>query len=177
MSEYSPPPESKPGVDDFLPTAIELATHALWQAGSSQHYIARIVSQTDAQLGDIESDIVAARTAYQDAISAFTGEEACVLADRTDAEEQALTHLRVVPSDTTQASEAVTTLFSKALFIATHATSDQFRQQVSAAETVRVEARSVVGGAAIAIDALDQIADCHPEVDRYELTLPSRDAA
>ena len=176
MSEYSPPPECGSGVDEFLPTAIELGVHALWQAGGSQQYIEGAVNQTDAQLADIESHIVAARTSYEDAIGAFTGEEACVLAGRTDAEEQALAHLRGTPSDAIQASEAVTTLFSESLFIATHATSDQFRQRVSVAEAVREEARSMVGGAAITIDALDQIADCHSDVDRDEMSLPSRDA-
>src|SRR5699024_2793063 len=111
MNEHTPPPECESGVDDFLPTAIELGIHALWQAGGSQQYIERAVNQTDAQLGDIESHIVAARNAYEDAIGAFTGEEACVLADRTDAEEQALAHLRGTPSDAIQVSEAVTTLF------------------------------------------------------------------
>lgn len=161
-------------MDDLV---IELGIHALWQAGGSQQYIERVVNQTDAQLGDIESHIVAARTAYKDAIGAFTGEEACVLVDCTDVEEQALAHLRGTPSDTTQVSEAVTTLFSESLSIATHATSDQFRQQVLEADAVREEARSMVGGAAITIDALDQIADCHPDVDRDELSLPSRDAS
>lgn len=77
MSESTPTPGHGPVVDDFLPTAIQLGTRALWQAKGSQRYIERIVTQADAQLGDIESDIVAARTAYEDAIGAFTGEEVC----------------------------------------------------------------------------------------------------
>jgi hypothetical protein len=177
MNEHTPSPESESGVDDFLPTAIELGIHALWQAGGSQQYIEDVVMQTDAQLGDIENNIVVARTAYEDAIGAFTGEEACVLVDRTDAEEQALAHLLAAPSDASEASEAVTTLFSKSLFIATESTNDQFQQRVPESEAVREEARSMVGGAAITIDALDQLADCHPDVDRDELSLPSREAS
>ena len=176
MSESTPTPGHGPVVDDFLPTAIQLGTRALWQAKGSQRYIERIVTQADAQLGDIESDIVAARTAYEDAIGAFTGEEACVLADQLDAEEQALDHLHETPSDAPQASQAVATLFRKGLFIATESAGEEFHQRVSEAETVREQACSVVGGAAIAIDALEQIADCHPDVDRDEMTLPSREA-
>jgi hypothetical protein len=164
-------------VDNFLPTAIKLGIHALWQAGGSQQYIEGVVMQTDAQLGDIENKIVAARTAYEDAMGAFTGGEVCVLVDRTDAEKQALAHLLATPSDASQANEAVTTLFSESLSIATESTSDQFRQRVPESEAVREEARSMVGGAAITIDALDQLADCHPDVDRDELSFLSRDAA
>jgi hypothetical protein len=177
MNESTSTPGHGPVVDDFLPTAIQLGIHALWQARGSQQYIERVVTQTDAQLGDIESDIVAARTAYEDAISAFTGEEVCILTDRLDAEEQALDHLRETPGDAAEASDAVTTLFRKSLFIATQSAGNQFQQRVSKAKTTREEARSMVGGAAIAIDALDQIADCHPNVDRDEMTLPSRKAS
>ena len=177
MSESTSKPGHGPIVDDFLPTAIQLGIHALWQARGSQQYIERVVTQTDAQLGDIESHIVAARTAYEDAIGAFTGEEVCVLTDRLDAEEQALDHLRETPGDAAEASDAVTTLFRNGLFIATQSAGDQFQQQVSNAKTVREEARSMVGGAAIAVDALDQIADCHPNIDRDEMTLPSRKAS
>lgn len=177
MSEHTHPPEFGSVVDDFLPTAIQLGIHALWQARGSQQYIERVVTQTDAQLGDIESHIVAARTAYEDAIGAFTGEEVCVLTDRLDAEEQALDHLRETPGDAAEASDAVTTLFRKGLFIATESAGEEFQQRVPEAETVREEARSMVGGAAIAVDALDQIADCHPNVDRDEMTLPSRKAS
>ena len=62
-------------------------------------------------------------------------------------------------------------------FIATESAGEEFQQRVPEAETVREEARSMVGGAAIAVDALDQIADCHPNVDRDEMTLPSRKAS
>jgi hypothetical protein len=177
MSDHSPPPEYGPVVDDFLPTAIQLGVHALWQAGNSQQHIESVVMQTDAQLGDIESDIVAARTAYEDAIGAFTGEEACVLADQRDAEEQALDHLPAAPGNAAEASDAVATLFRKGLFIATESAGDHLQQRVPEATPVREEACSMVGGAAIAIDALEQIADCHPDVDRDEMTLPSRDAS
>ena len=176
MSESTSKPGHGPIVDDFLPTAIQLGIHALWQAGGSQQYIERIVNQTDAELGDIESDIVAARTAYENAIGAFTGEEASVFADRTDAEEQALDHLRATPDDAPEASEAITTLFRKGLFIATQSAGDQFQQRVPESEAVREEARSMVGGVAITIDVLDQLADCHPDIDRDEMSLPSRDA-
>ena len=175
--EKEPETEFGSVVDDFLPTAIELGIHALWQAGGSQQYIEGVVMQTDAELGDIENDIVAARAAYEDAIGAFTGEEAGVLVDRSDAEEQALEHLVATSGDAPQASEAVTTLFRKGLFIATQSAGDQFQQRVPESEAVREEARSMVGGAAITIDALDQIADCHPGVDRDKMSLPSRDIA
>lgn len=177
MSDYMSTPGHGSVVDDFLPTAIQLGIRALWQAGSAQKSVERVITQTDAQLDDIESHVVAARTAYEDAIGAFTGEEACVLADQLDAEEQALDHLRGTPSDAPQASQAVATLFRNGLFIATESAGEEFHQRVPEAETVREEACSMVGGAAITIDALEQIADCHPDVDKTEMTLPSRDAS
>jgi hypothetical protein len=39
-------------------------------------------------------------------------------------------------------------------FIATESAGEEFQQRVPEAETVREEARSMVGGAAIAVDAL-----------------------
>lgn len=70
----------------------------------------------------------------------------------------------------------MTTPFQKALFIATETAGFEFEQRVPNAKPIREDARSMVGGVAIAIDALQQIADHHPEVDEVDVTLPSQEA-
>jgi hypothetical protein len=175
MSEYTPT-ELGPVADDLVPFAARRGIRALWQAESSRLYIENTVAQANASFGDLEPTLTDARTSHEDAVGAFTGEEESVLADQIDAEQQAVEHLPTVPHDILQASSAVSVLFQKALFIATETAGFEFEQRILNAKPIREDARSMVGGVAIAIDALQQIADHHPEVDEDDVALPSREA-
>lgn len=176
MSEHRSPLELGPVADDLIPFAARRSIRALWQAESSRLYIANAVAQANASFGDLKPALADARTSHEDAVGAFTGEEEHVFVDQIDAEQQAVEHLPTTPHDVQQASSAVTTLFQKALFIATETAGFEFEQRIPNGKPIREDARSMVGGVAIAIDALQQIADHHPEVDEDDVTLPSREA-
>jgi hypothetical protein len=175
MSERTPT-ELGPVADDLVPVAARRSIRALWRAESSRLNIENTVAQANASFGDLEPALNDSRTAHKDAVGAFTGEEEAVLADQIDAEQQAVEHLPTAPHDILQASSAVTTLFQKSLFIATETAGFEFEQRVPNVKPIREDARSMVGGVAIAIDALQQIADHHPEVDEDDVTLPSRES-
>jgi hypothetical protein len=176
MNESISIPELGPAANKLVPFAARRSIRALWQAESSRLYIENTVARADASFGDLEPALTAARTAHEDAVSAFTDEEESVLADQIDAEQQAVEHLPTASHDVQQASDAVSVLFQKALFIATETAGFEFEQRAPNADRVREDARSMVGGVAIAIDALQQIADHHPEIDEDDMTLPSREA-
>jgi hypothetical protein len=176
MTGHTPSLELGPVADDLVPLAARRGIRALWQAGSSRLYIENTAEQVNASFGDLEPTLNVARTAHGNAVGAFIGEETCVLADQIDAEQQAVEHLPTTPRDIPQAGDAVTTLFEKALFIATETAGFEFEQRVPNAQPIREDARSMVGGVAIAINALQQIADHHPEVDEDDVALPSREA-
>jgi hypothetical protein len=176
MSESTSTPESGPTNGRLVQFAARRSVRALWQVGSSLSHISNTAEQSTAYLGDLVPALDEARTAHENAIGAFTGEEACVLADQIDIEQQAVRHLPATPSDVPVAADALTTLFQKALFIATETANSDFERRVRNPTRIREDARSMVGGVAIAIDAHQQIADHHPEVDEDDVALPSREA-
>jgi hypothetical protein len=176
MNEYTSIPELGPVANKLVPFATRRSIRVLWQAGSSRLYIEDTIKQANSSFGDLESTLNDAHIAHENAVGAFTGEEEAVLADQIDAEQQAVEHLPTAPHDILLASNAITTLFQKALFIATETAGVGFEQQISNAKPIREDARSMVGGVTIVIDGLDQIAEYHPDINHNDVTLPSQEA-